>query len=958
MSIQKIYRKYGKRALASILAILLSVQTPLLSYADTNDFEISSYDDVAERPVWDDSYSMDDTEEFDSSIIGAGANRIEDINDLELEPLSNEQIEYLMEHENDEIVIPQIATSNNADPLNHDDEIEPQIAVEVTVAAIACVAIMAYAGMSALSYSDGQLIADRIKKYSESSDSTTFKFDYFIGNSVKTAVFTAALAKQFLDKLNNSSGKSITLTNRDKEILAYALSHECNSTYTSISHVDPKNVNVHPVDGYKYYYILTDKVTFTSANIYVLYTTEPVAFDCYYYSSGIKNEFYFYNALLKDQTYPYSKFSYYIGTYKLSDATGLYEFSSGLRYDPSKNMFGTSNFTAMSCMPFPVFSKNSYNSEFPTFENYFTIGSPLILDLSLRMKMTNTDSLFGISSVDCSNVSDYIGSKKNTFGLTSALNPGAGLITDTGNTGTGSSTKVTLTPAQAYACIKYLLDALASNAGTAVGATSMYSFITDFYDNNIGGSASNASDMSLAIINKYVTITGGGANGTYDTKVENNKYKLAETLAVAFGKFMVDGKLISAAPDYTKNPTITNNITVAVPGTTTKPGEGTGTTTPGGGGGNTGGSTTSPDYSGSLTSIIGIITTISTAVTSIPNIFTLFQALPMTIKDSLVNAVADIPFFGRVITYLASLASAVDNIAHWQIDNWAEYSAAMLASLKSIDNIETLIGSISDFYTDNFADIIDNAVSNIPGFDTLVNTANVLKVWNIDTVGETIVTSINNALAKLGLATIPDKITSFKESVDSKFIESAALLAAIKDALGSLSLGVDLSGLSDTIKNALTALGLASLLGKVAEIGEAVKSISFADIIAAIKALPASIAAEIAKVIPSQEKSDNENQNDSGFKNFLNLFMVAILILIILIVLFINCLRFIVLVFNIPASTTLLPDDVLTGIQYLKDLQLPMFGVSLYTLLLSCAYFIIFMTVIMTLRRKIDKIHI
>ncbi len=64
MSIQKIYRKYGKRALASILVILLSVQTPLLSYADTNDFEISSCDDVAERPVWDDSYSVDDSNEF------------------------------------------------------------------------------------------------------------------------------------------------------------------------------------------------------------------------------------------------------------------------------------------------------------------------------------------------------------------------------------------------------------------------------------------------------------------------------------------------------------------------------------------------------------------------------------------------------------------------------------------------------------------------------------------------------------------------------------------------------------------------------------------------------------------------------------------------------------------------------------------------------------------------------
>ena len=102
---------------------------------------------------------------------------------------------------------------------------------------------------------------------------------------------------------------------------------------------------------------------------------------------------------------------------------------------------------------------------------------------------------------------------------------------------------------------------------------------------------------------------------------------------------------------------------------------------------------------------------------------------------------------------------------------------------------------------------------------------------------------------------------------------------------------------------------------------------------------------------------DNENPDDSGFHNFLNLFMITLLIIILLIILFINCLRFIVLVFNIPASTTLLPADMLTGIEYLKGLQLPLFGVSLYALLLSCAYFVIFMTVSMTLRRKIDKIH-
>ena len=75
-------------------------------------------------------------------------------------------------------------------------------------------------------------------------------------------------------------------------------------------------------------------------------------------------------------------------------------------------------------------------------------------------------------------------------------------------------------------------------------------------------------------------------------------------------------------------------------------------------------------------------------------------------------------------------------------------------------------------------------------------------------------------------------------------------------------------------------------------------------------------------------------------------------------ILFINCLRFIVLVFNIPASSVLIHEDMLRGIEYMKNLQLPVFGVSLYTLLLSCAYFVIFMTVIAAIRRKIDKMHI
>lgn len=952
MNMRKFYKKYGKRTLAAFLSVLLLVQTPLLSYADNIDNAISSYDEITNRPVWDESYSVDDSKEFDPSVIGMGANRIEDIQSLELEPLSEEQVASYFEHENDEIEIPEIATDSNSTLINYDNEIEPQLAVAVAAGVGVITLILATLFSSALSLNTpGESVYKQIKDLANSSSYVKYRGLDSSGKYSYIYVYPA-MAKVFLDKLDNSrtgSTYNISMTEDDKRVLEYALSEN-----NLLSNLNPKNVNVKAVDGYKYYYIIGVNMH-DKTNCYVWYTKDKVAYACWN-PAGDNIKLYRYNPLLasdsKFETMPYAE-----STYMLSNATGMYELASTTTYDgiehgSSMYDYGTD---ASRCLPFTIIYSQSYRTDV---ENYFTLQSALLLNRSLNGRVVSHDDIMDATSFS-GTIDNILSSDKNVYAQVTGVNKAAGKITEASSgTGTGSSTKVTLTAAQAYACIKYLLNALASNAGTAIGASSMYSFISDFYDNNIGGSASNASDMSLVIINKYVTITGGGANGTYDTKVENNKYKLAETLAVAFGKFMVDSKLISAAPDYTKNPAITNNITVAVPGATTKPGENTGTTAPGGGSGNTGGSTASPDYSGSLTSIIGIITTISTAVTSIPNIFTLFQALPTTIKDSLVNAVADIPFFGKAITYLASLVSAVDNIAHWEIDNWAEYSAAMLASSRSIDNLKDLVGSISNFYTDNYPDVLADALANIPGFDVLVNTANVLKVWNIDTVGETMVASINNVLTKLGLATIPDKIASFKDSVDSKLIESAALLVAIKDALGSLSLGIDLSGLSDTIKNALTALGLASLLGKVAEIGEAVKSISFADIIAAIKALPISIAAEIAKVIPSQEKSDNENQNDSGFKNFLNLFIVTILILIILIVLFINCLRFIVLVFNIPASTTLLPDDVLTGIQYLKDLQLPMFGVSLYTLLLSCAYFIIFMTVIMTLRRKIDKIHI
>lgn len=252
MSIQKIYRKYGKRALASILVILLSVQTPLLSYADTNDFEISSCDDVAERPVWDDSYSVDDSNEFDSSIFELGANKISNLSNRELEPLSQNEIDYIFEHVNDssEINMPVI------DVADHDNEISTQSVVAVTASVAALILIMLAGYSSAVSANQPAGNLDYyIRSYAE-DDSFNELISYIKNNVAYSVRLNAAMVKTLISKLDNcakGNGYSLTLTDEDKQVLAYALKNRWLLTF-----LDPENVNVKAIDGYQYYYIYTD----------------------------------------------------------------------------------------------------------------------------------------------------------------------------------------------------------------------------------------------------------------------------------------------------------------------------------------------------------------------------------------------------------------------------------------------------------------------------------------------------------------------------------------------------------------------------------------------------------------------------------------------------------------------------------------------------------------------------
>ena len=396
---------------------------------------------------------------------------------------------------------------------------------------------------------------------------------------------------------------------------------------------------------------------------------------------------------------------------------------------------------------------------------------------------------------------------------------------------------------------------------------------------------------------------------------------------------------------------VTDAGTTTKPGTETKPGTGTG------------GTTTTPDYSGSFTSIIGIITSILAAVNIIPNIFSLFQSLPTTIKDSIVNAIKDIPFFESALLYLSLISTGLQDIVDWDIESWIDGVNTDLGN--AIDNLGTdVLQKLANFPNiDNLGGIIGSALANssplLKMAVSLADIVNSLKTWEIDNYGDIIAKSLELALTALGLNSVKDLLSGLKDLTGTKLTDIADKLKALLDTLSNLKIGADLSGLSDILREVLTALGLGSLLGVLTNILSKLGTFSLTELIDLVKALPAAIVAAITTALPNWRPSEpEESENDSGFHNFLNLFMIALLIIILLMILFINCLRFIVLVFNIPASSVLIHSDMMQGIEYMKNLQLPVFGVSLWTLLLSCAYFVIFMTVIAAIRRKIDKMHI
>ena len=106
----------------------------------------------------------------------------------------------------------------------------------------------------------------------------------------------------------------------------------------------------------------------------------------------------------------------------------------------------------------------------------------------------------------------------------------------------------------------------------------------------------------------------------------------------------------------------------------------------------------------------------------------------------------------------------------------------------------------------------------------------------------------------------------------------------------------------------------------------------------------------------STSEEDIRGTDSFGLDTLFGILILLIMILIMLLTIFLSCLAFIIMIFRIEPTTGFLPGEMIAGLEYLKTLQIPGFGMSVYGFFMALIYIILIFTVIGILRKNIDKI--
>lgn len=249
--------------------------------------------------------------------------------------------------------------------------------------------------------------------------------------------------------------------------------------------------------------------------------------------------------------------------------------------------------------------------------------------------------------------------------------------------------------------------------------------------------------------------------------------------------------------------------------------------------------------------------------------------------------------------------------------------------------IQAIASQIWDYFSHPFGSIIEgitNIVELLPKVNELVQTlpASIFGFFQVplDLITSGITNLYNGVLRIIEL--LPEQVQLVLGNIVS--LPSAMLqafadpLGAIQSLLGALPSWANLQGYLDKILDALVD--------------------------------PSSL------LEPSNPGGEDPGGDGSGggskfnLLSLLNGLIYLILILILLLKIFIHCLQFIINIFKIEASPGFLPDEMVMGLNFLKQIEITGIGLSIYDFMMGLVYILMVFGVVKLLRGYAYKIHI
>lgn len=208
----------------------------------------------------------------------------------------------------------------------------------------------------------------------------------------------------------------------------------------------------------------------------------------------------------------------------------------------------------------------------------------------------------------------------------------------------------------------------------------------------------------------------------------------------------------------------------------------------------------------------------------------------------------------------------------------------------------------------------------------------------------------------------------------------AAVYGFFQDPLGTISTGI--GNLYNGVLRIIELLPehVQLVLGNIVSLPSAMLQ-AFADPLGAIQsllgALPswANLQGYLDKILdalvdpgsllePSNPGGEDPGGDGSGggskfnLLSLLNGLIYLIMILILLLKIFIHCLQFIINIFKIEASPGFLPDEMVMGLNFLKQIEITGIGLSIYDFMMGLVYILMVFGVVKLLRGYAYKIHI